>query len=99
MATAAVAKDLVERPTCWCCGNTFNDSDLTRLNVHPEVGVCAGCAHWLWRRASYHGDGGRGPAAQTRRAVARARGRVMRAGAHDWPVVGPLLRRLDHHLP
>ncbi len=87
----------VERPTCWCCGNRFDERDLSRLGSHPEVGVCAGCVH---RRARSSTDtGARSPGAVLPRAMAAARGRVMRAGAQDWPVLGPLLRRLDWHLP
>jgi hypothetical protein len=97
---AAVEHDQAERAWCWCCGNTFDEADLTRLGSHPEVGVCAGCAQWLHRRARSAADtGSRTPAAWTRRGVNTIRGRVMRAGIQDWPVVGPLLRRLDRHLP
>jgi hypothetical protein len=100
MADAAVEHEQVERPSCWCCGNTFDDHDLTRLGAHPEVGVCAGCARWLHRRARAASDTGlRSPGALMRRWVGLARERIMRAGMQDWPVVGPLLRRLDRHLP
>jgi hypothetical protein len=99
-AQAAVEHEQVERPVCWCCGNTFDEQDLSRLGSHPEVGVCAGCARWLHRRARSASDAGRRtPGAALRRAVAAARGRVMRAGVQDWPAVGSLLRRLDKHLP
>ena len=100
MVAAAVAHDQVERPVCWCCGSTYAEQDLTRLGDHPEVGVCAGCALWLHRRARSAVDvSRRGPAAVVRRGLDAARGRVMRGGAQDWPVLGPLLRRLDRHLP
>jgi len=100
MTTAATEHDQQARATCWCCGEEYDDAELTRLGSHPEVGVCSGCARWLARRAR----AGSGPDEQTlparlRRGVDRARGQVMRAGIHDWPVVGPLLRRLDRHLP
>jgi hypothetical protein len=89
-----------QRPSCWCCGNTFDEHDLTRLGSHPEVGVCGGCALWLSRRARSAAEAGqRTPGAQLRRAVAAARGQVTRAGLQDWPVLGSLLRRLDRHLP
>ena len=100
MAAAAVEHEQVERFACWCCGNLFDDKDLTHLGSHPEVGVCAGCAQWLHRRARAGADEDRrtfGPRA--RRALQTVRGRVRRAGAQDWPVIGPLLRRLDRHLP
>ena len=96
---AAVAHEQVERPSCWCCGNTFDDQHLTRLGSHPEVGVCAECARWLYRRARSSDTGARTPGGLLRRGVAAARGRVMHAGMQYWPVIGPLLRRLDGHLP
>lgn len=96
---AAVAHEQVERPSCWCCGNTFDDQHLTRLGSHPEVGVCAECARWLYRRARSADTGARTPGGLLRRGVAAARGRVMHAGMQYWPVIGPLLRRLDGHLP
>ena len=100
MATAAVEHEQAEQPFCWCCGNTFEESDLTRLGTHPEVGVCRGCAKWLHRRARSVGENGRRRRdGWVLRAVDAARTRVMRAGVHDWPLVGPLLRRLDRHLP
>jgi hypothetical protein len=101
MAAAAADEDeQVERPTCWCCGSTFAEQNLVRLGNHPEVGVCNGCARWLHRRArSAVDDGRRTPFAVGRRGLDWARGRVMHAGAQDWPVVGPLLRRLDRRLP
>ncbi|WP_457254599.1 hypothetical protein [Pedococcus sp. P5_B7] len=99
-AQAALEHELVDRPTCWCCGNTFDEAELSRLGSHPEVGVCAGCAQWLHRRArSATETGRRNPGSVLRRAVAAVRRRVMRAGAQDWPVLGSLLRRLDRHLP
>jgi hypothetical protein len=100
MAAAAVEHAQVERPACWCCGNTFEEQELSRLGSHPEVAVCAGCARWLHRRARPSSDAGvRTPGAVVLRAVAAARHRLMRAGLQDWPVVGRLLRRLDQHLP
>lgn len=100
MARAAVEDERLEPPLCWCCGNAVEESGLTHLGAHPEVGVCAGCAHWLHRRARVTAASGRRtPGAWVDRGAAWARGRVMRAGIHDWPVVGSLLRRLDRHLP
>lgn len=99
-AQAALQDEQAHRPSCWCCGNTFDEQDLSRLGTHPEVGLCAGCAHWLHRRARSASEAGRRtPGATARRAVAAVRGQVMSAGAQDWPVVGSLLRRLDRHLP
>ena len=99
-AAAAVEHEQVERPTCWCCGNTFDEQELSRLGSHTEVGVCEGCARWLARRARSSAEkGAHNPGAVMRRATLAARGRVMRAGLQDWPVLGPLLRRLNRHLP
>lgn len=100
MEIAAAESVPEQQPSCWCCGTPFEDSELTRLGEHPEVGVCAGCAHWLYRRARLGADRHRrAPTAVLRRGVHRTRGAVIRLGAPDWPVLGPLLRRLDRHLP
>ena len=100
MATAAVEHEQAEQPSCWCCGNTFEESDLTRLGNHPEVGLCSSCAKWLHRRARSAGENGRRRrGGWVLRAVDAARTRAMRAGVHDWPLVGRLLRLLDRRLP
>ena len=70
------------------------------MGEHPEVGICAACAQWLNRRARSTADQGRhSPAVVLRRGIDAVRGKVMTVGAHDWPLVGPLLTRLDRHLP
>ena len=100
MATAAADHQQAVQPHCWCCDNAFDESGLTRLGANPDVAVCAGCAHWLHRRARAAAERERRtPGARIRRVVGAARARVMRAGAPDWPVIGALLRRLDRHLP
>lgn len=100
MASEAMAGLGDVGPACWCCGNTFEERELTRLGTHPEVGVCAGCARWLHRRARVDSEAGRnGPGPLLRRGMAAVRRVVMRAGAQHWPVVGSLLRRVDRHLP
>jgi hypothetical protein len=38
------------------------------------------------------------PGAAVRRSAAATRAWVVRAGLHDWPVLGSLLRRLDRHV-
>lgn len=100
MAAAALGHGEFERTLCWCCGGSFEDLQLTRLGDHPEVGVCAGCARWLHRRSRAAADSGsRHPAALARHMIDATRGAVMRRGIQDWPLIGPILRRLDHHLP
>ena len=100
MATPAPEHPQDGSAHCWCCGNSFDETDLTPLGSHPEVGVCTACAHWLWRRARAKADDqGTGLGQVGRRGVATARRAVMRTGAQRWPVVGSLLRRLDRRLP
>ena len=102
LAGAPTVAQLVDalRQACWCCGNPFEETDLTRLGAHPEVGVCAGCAQWVNRRARSTSDNGlHSPAVVLRRGIDGVRERAINAGAHHWPLVGPLLTRLDRHLP
>lgn len=100
MAALAQEQPAPQRSGCWCCGKPFGEQDLTRLGSHPEVGVCATCAVWLHRRARASAEAGhRGPGARLRRAVAAMRSRVARAGLQHWPILGPVLRRLNRHLP
>ena len=99
MTTTAPEHEQVQRPSCWCCGNGFDEQDLTRLGSHPEVGVCAGCARWLNRRARATAEvDTHTPGAAVRRSAGATRAWVVRAGLHDWPVLGSLLRRLDRHV-
>ena len=100
MDTASGASAHAQGPACWCCGNPFEETDLTRLGAHPEVGVCAGCAQWVNRRARSTSDNGlHSPAVVLRRGIDGVRERAINAGPHHWPLVGPLLTRLDRHLP
>ena len=99
METAAVNVEPEEQSSCWCCGAPFEDSALTRLGAHPEVGICSGCARWLSRRARLGAERRSGtPAAVLRRGIHRAREAVIRIGVHEWPGLGPLLKGLDRHL-
>ena len=85
MATAAVQQQQAVGPVCWCRGNRFEDSDLTRLGTHPEVG-CAPVRTLADRRARSAADTRRRTSgAWVRRSVDLARGWVIVAGAHDWP--------------
>lgn len=85
---------------CWCCGTPYSDADLVHLGQHPEVGICAGCARWLHRRAmAHHDDQHPSAAGQLRRAIGTLRERVIKQGWHNRPIIGKLLRRLDRHLP
>ncbi|WP_330473505.1 hypothetical protein [Terrabacter sp. C0L_2] len=97
---AVAAQEEAQRPTCWCCGNAFDEHDLTRLGTHPEVGVCAACARWLSRRARSTADADvHTVGAVVHRPFAATRDLVVRAGLQDWPLLGRVLRRLDRHLP
>ncbi len=85
---------------CWCCGAERAESELLHLDQHPEVGVCARCARWLHRRARQREDEQRpSPAAWLRGGIRSARSVVIQHHWQDRPVIGPLLRRLDRHLP
>lgn len=97
----AVEQDeAADRPECWCCGRPFDESELTRLGQHPEVGVCADCARWLHRRSrAAAGEGHPSAGARAARAVDSVRSYVIEHHWHERPVIGPLLRRLDRHLP
>ena len=100
MADVAVAHDQIERTVCWCCGKDVEEPQLLRLGDHPEVGVCTRCAHWLHRRARAVADtGSRRPGALVRRTIDAARRAVVRRGIPHVPLVGPMLRWLDRHLP
>ncbi len=81
--------DQADSPTCWCCGNAFDEHDLSRLGSHPEVAVCGRCAQWLYRRARANAESGsRTPGVLVRRGLAAARRGVMRARLQGWPVLG-----------
>jgi hypothetical protein len=41
----------VDEVACFCCGQLFRASDITRFDQHPEQGVCARCAQWLHNRS------------------------------------------------
>lgn len=102
MAATNAASDVdVIAERCWCCANEFNPAELVRLGSHPEVGVCANCARWLWRRAQQSQDEAEpgGVAAAVRRLVFRTRSRVISAGLHNWPLIGRGLRWIDRKLP
>ena len=85
---------------CWCCGRTRTESQLLHLNDHPEVAVCFGCARFLRRRATEQEDLSRpSAAARGRSVVRRVRSTVMEHGWQGRPVVGPVLRWVDKHMP
>ena len=89
-----------EAPQCWCCGAQYSETALVRLGQHPEVGICFECAHWLRRRATArHDEQHPTPAGDLRRVVQAARDHVIDRGWHHRRPLGPLLRRIDHHLP
>jgi len=86
-----------EEPGCWCCDGHYPEGDLVRLGAHPEVGVCADCAHFLDRRArAAHAT------PLTRRLHAsgdRIRDAVLARHWHEHPRIGPPLKWLNRHLP
>jgi len=43
--TTTIGSDKVT--DCYCCGETFAESELVRLACHSEVAVCADCVDWL----------------------------------------------------
>jgi hypothetical protein len=98
--TVADEKSQPSAPLCWCCGNQFEESDLVRLGTHSEVAVCFGCARFLHRRAVAQEDQHRTtPAGRIRSIISAVREWII---THDWhhlPLLGPLLHRLDRHLP
>ncbi|MFF0268238.1 hypothetical protein [Kribbella sp. NPDC004536] len=86
--------------TCWCCGTERDDSELVGLGLHPEVQVCLRCTVALRQRGRKREDELRpGPLTQARTAVRRTRELVIGRGWHRLPVIGPLLQRLNRHLP
>jgi hypothetical protein len=101
--TAHSAAETAEGPgdvACWCCGKRYGESQLVRLGEHPEAGVCFGCAHFLHQRARAREDAARpSPATRARDVLRAGRGMVVRRGWHNWPMVGPVLRRLGSRLP
>ena len=82
-AAAAVEHAQVERPPAGAAGR--RSPSRIWLEDHPEVGVCTGCAQWLHRRARSAADDGRTPSPVVRRGSDFALGRVLHAGAQDWP--------------
>jgi hypothetical protein len=88
------------RSDCWCCGAGYAEADLVRLGQHPEVGICLGCARYVYRQRTQRLDRGRVSVPARVRAVIRAgRTAVIHRGWHHRPVLGWLLRRIDRHLP
>jgi hypothetical protein len=82
---------------CWCCGQYNSEDTLVHLGDHPEVGICISCVHYLLRRAQ-----DRQATAMRRRlrGVAESvRDQVIARGWHQGPVIGPVLRWADRHLP
>lgn len=85
---------------CWCCGQEYAETELTRLGAHPEVAVCRNCAQSSHRRAvSQHDQQHPTIAARLRAGIGAVRTVVIRKGWHDRPVLGGVLRWIDRHLP
>jgi hypothetical protein len=85
---------------CWCCGSTFAESDLIRLGQHPEVGICLGCARYLYRRRTERLDRATpSPATRLRAGIRAVRAAVVARGWPDRAGVGRFLRWIDRFLP
>jgi hypothetical protein len=99
-AQAETAESNNSLPQCWCCGGSFAEPELVHLGSHPEVGLCADCAHWVHRRAAEQAAARRGGLpARYRGAFAATRSWVIQHEVHNLPVLGRLLRGLDRRLP
>lgn len=98
--TAAAEPSQSSLPLCWCCGNQFDEVEFVRLGDHPEVGVCAGCAKFLQRRATQRQDELQpSPVSRLRGVVRAGRGLVLDRGWQDHRVFGRWLRKIDRFLP
>jgi hypothetical protein len=83
--------------TCWCCGHKSPEDALVHLSLHPEVGICISCVHFLQRRArDYQATTAR---RRLRGAAESVRSQVIARDWHQRPVIGPVLRWLNRHLP
>ena len=86
--------------TCWCCDTTYPETSLTRLGAHPEVAICGDCAHFLHRRAVAQRDQFRRSLGRhLRRGIGAVREKVIARQWHRNRWLGPILRRLNRHLP
>lgn len=82
---------------CWCCGRNSPEDVLVHLGNHPEVGICVNCVHFLRRRA--RDQQANMMRRRLRSAAESIRRDVMARGWHQHPVMGPVLRWLNRHLP
>lgn len=91
------ATDETDQTRCWCCGKVTADDAMVRLGNHPEVGICANCAHFLHRKArDLQATAMR---RRLRGAAESARRGIMARGWHNRPVIGPVLRWINQRLP
>jgi hypothetical protein len=98
MTTAAETTEENDAVPCWCCGDQYPEDKVVHLDAHPEVAVCIGCVHYLDRRAKERLPTTAG-ARRVREILEAVRRRVIRLRLHEKPVVGPMLRWVDRHLP
>jgi uncharacterized paraquat-inducible protein A len=85
---------------CWGCGATTAEPDLVRLDQRPEVGICLGCAQYLYRRRTERLDRTKPSlAAEIRNMIRAARDAATARGWADRPTTGPILRRISRRLP
>lgn len=48
---AAEAGEFHDRAACWCCGQLQAPQRLLHAGNLPEVGICFGCARFLYQQA------------------------------------------------
>lgn len=89
-----------EDSECWCCAQAIPPGEMVRLDNHPEVALCLGCARFLAQRVSAIEDRERtGPAVLARDVVRRMRRAVIDHSWHTRPLVGTGLRWPGRYLP
>jgi hypothetical protein len=85
---------------CWCCDREYDERELVRLGAHPEVGICSACALDIKQRTGQRQDELRPTWGTTvRTGVRRLREGVISRGWYQRPLIGPILRRINRHLP
>jgi len=85
---------------CWCCGRSFPEAGILRLGARPEARVCVNCTISLRSRARERMAENKGPWSRWQaQALHRCRDYVMDHRWHERPVIGPVLRWFNRHMP